>query len=122
MRLGRLCCSSGGIREPLLLGGPEPGASDPFRVSATGDFSRLTSILGASGALISGALISGTLMLGFLILSPYACQTRHLNTGLINHRYIIHVKFSHLKGIQSSISSNVRHKTNHKSVIVSVIL
>jgi hypothetical protein len=69
MRLGLLCCSSGGIREPLRLEGPEPGASDPFRASATGDFSRLTSILGASGALISGALISGTLMPGFLALS-----------------------------------------------------
>jgi hypothetical protein len=71
MRLGRLCWSSGGIREPLRLEGPEPGASDPFRASPAGDFSRLTSIFGASGALISGAFISGTFTPGFLGLSAY---------------------------------------------------
>ena len=48
--------SSGGISEPRRLGGPEPGASDPFR-SGAGLFSRMTSILGASTV---GALISGT--------------------------------------------------------------
>lgn len=37
--------SSGGMREPLLLGGPEPVAMDPRR---SGDFSLITSILGAS--------------------------------------------------------------------------
>jgi hypothetical protein len=72
MRLGRLGCSSGGIREPLRLEGPEPGASEPFRASPAGDFSRLTSIFGASGALISGALISGTFTPGFLDLSAYS--------------------------------------------------
>lgn len=44
--------SSGGISDPRRLGGPEPGAKDPLRSG-----SRITSILGASGA---GALISGT--------------------------------------------------------------
>lgn len=37
--------SSGGMRDPLLLGGPDPAAMDPRR---SGDFSLLTSILGAS--------------------------------------------------------------------------
>jgi hypothetical protein len=117
MRLGRLCCSSGGIREPLRLDGPEPGASDPFRASAAGDFSRLTSILGASGALISGALISGTLMPGFLVLSAYTCHIYHLKSGLITRSCFIHVKLIQLEGIQSSHSNNVRHKTNHRSAI-----
>lgn len=76
MRLGRLCCSSGGIREPLRLEGPEPGASDPFRASPAGDFSRLTSIFGASGALISGAFISGTFTPGFLDLSAYTGEKK----------------------------------------------
>lgn len=44
--------SDGGINDPRRLGGPEPGANDPLRSG-----SRITSILGASGA---GALISGT--------------------------------------------------------------
>jgi hypothetical protein len=118
MRLGRLCCSSGGTREPLRLDGPEPGASDPFRASAAGDFSRLTSILGASGALISGALISGTLMPGFLALSAYTwCHKCHLKTGLITRGYLINVKRIQLEGIQSSHSNSVRHNTIHKSVI-----
>lgn len=56
-RLGRLP-SSGGMREPRLLDGPEPGASDPLR-SGTGLFSRITSITGVlTGALISGMLLS----------------------------------------------------------------
>lgn len=37
--------SSGGMSEPLLLGGPEPGAKEPRR---SGVLSLLTSILGAS--------------------------------------------------------------------------
>lgn len=44
--------SSGGMSDPRRLDGPEPGANDPLRSG-----SRITSILGASGA---GALISGT--------------------------------------------------------------
>lgn len=55
IRLGRRPPSSGGISEPRRLVWPEPGANEPLRES-TGVFSRLTSILGASGA---GALISG---------------------------------------------------------------
>lgn len=54
--------SSGGMSDPRRLGGPEPGANDPLRSG-----SRITSILGASGALISGALISGTFA-SFIIL------------------------------------------------------
>ncbi len=46
--------SSGGMSDPRRLDGPEPGANDPLRSG-----SRITSILGASGAIV-GALISGT--------------------------------------------------------------
>lgn len=52
--------SSGGISDPRRLDGPEPGAKDPLRSG-----SRITSILGASGA---GALISGTLVLSSFLL------------------------------------------------------
>lgn len=59
-KLGRRPISSpGGIREPLLLDGPEPGANEPF-LSPSGLFSRITSIFGVS---IPGALISGKLSL-----------------------------------------------------------
>lgn len=54
MRLGLRPLSSGGIRDPRLLDVPDPGAKDPLRESPVGVFSRMTSILGASGALISG--------------------------------------------------------------------
>lgn len=58
IKLGRRpLLSSGGISEPRRLDGPEPGASDPLRI---GLFSRTTSIVGASGALISGTLTVGT--------------------------------------------------------------
>lgn len=50
IRLARLPIASGGMREPLLLPGPDPGSSDFFLGS--GVFSLLTSILGASGVLI----------------------------------------------------------------------
>lgn len=60
MREGRLPISSGGgMREPRLAGGT--GESDGLRgASGLGDFSLITSILGAAGV-SSGALISGTL-------------------------------------------------------------
>lgn len=61
IKLGRRPGSSGGIKEPRRLDGPEPGANDPFR-SGAGLFSRMTSILGAStaGAWISGTITAGT--------------------------------------------------------------
>lgn len=57
IKLGRLPrpSSGGGIRDPLRLDWPDPGTKDPF-LSAAGDFSLITSIFGASGALISGTL------------------------------------------------------------------
>lgn len=57
MSEGRRPFSSGGIREPLRDGGPEPGISELLRESPVGVFSRITSILGASGAFIDGTLI-----------------------------------------------------------------
>lgn len=54
--------SSGGISEPRRLDGPEPGAKEPLRSG-----SRITSILGASGACV-GALISGTFALSSFLL------------------------------------------------------
>jgi hypothetical protein len=42
------------MRDPLRLFEPEPGASEPFLASLVGVFSRMTSIFGVSGALISG--------------------------------------------------------------------
>lgn len=58
IRLGlRPFPSSGGIRDPLLLEDPDPGTREPFLLSV-GVFSRMTSILGASGALISGTLVA----------------------------------------------------------------
>lgn len=60
---GRLPISSGGgIREPRLAGAT--GTKEGFLgTSGLGDFSRLTSILGAAG-FSSGALISGTIGTG----------------------------------------------------------
>lgn len=59
MSEGRLPSSSGGgIRDPRLPTGG-PGPRDGFRISGFGDFSRMTSILGAK-SVSSGALISGT--------------------------------------------------------------
>lgn len=46
--------ASGGIKEPFLLPGPDPGSKDFLRGS--GVFSLTTSILGASGVLICGRL------------------------------------------------------------------
>lgn len=65
MREGRLPISSGGgMREPRL-GDGGPGTSDGFlSISGFGDFSRITSILGAAG-FSSGAFISGTLGVGY---------------------------------------------------------
>lgn len=65
MREGRLPISSGGgIREPRLPTGA-PGTNDGFLgISGFGDFSRITSILGAAG-FSSGAFISGTLGTGW---------------------------------------------------------
>lgn len=58
IRLGLLplLSSGGGINEPLRLDCPEPGANEPFLLSV-GVFSLLTSIFGASGALISGTFV-----------------------------------------------------------------
>lgn len=50
IRLARRPIASGGIKEPRLLPGPEPGSNDFFLGS--GVFSRITSILGASGVFI----------------------------------------------------------------------
>lgn len=60
IREGRLPISSGGgMREPRLPTGA-PGTREGFLgISGFGDFSRMTSILGAAG-FSSGALISGT--------------------------------------------------------------
>lgn len=65
IRLGLRPNSSGGIRDPRRLPEPLPGGIiiEPLRL-ATGDTFLLTSILGASGVLISGALISGVLISG----------------------------------------------------------
>lgn len=54
MRLARRPMASGGMREPRLLPGPDPGSKDFFLGS--GVLSLLTSILGASGVLICGKL------------------------------------------------------------------
>lgn len=54
IRLARRPIASGGIKEPRLLPGPEPGSNDFFLGS--GVFSRITSILGASGVFICGKL------------------------------------------------------------------
>jgi hypothetical protein len=55
IRLGLRPSSSGGMRDPLRLLAPLPGAKEPLRLP-TGVMSLLTSILGASaGALISGS-------------------------------------------------------------------
>lgn len=58
IRLARLGCSSGGIRDPLR-GEPETGANELFLESPPGLRSLITSILGASGALICGTLTYG---------------------------------------------------------------
>lgn len=57
IKLGRRPGASGGINEPRRLDGPEPGANESFRI---GLFSRITSIFGASGIMISGTLTAGT--------------------------------------------------------------
>lgn len=53
IRLGLRPNSSGGMREPRRLVEPLPGIKDPFLLPA-GVTSLITSIFGASGALISG--------------------------------------------------------------------
>lgn len=55
IRLGLRPSSSGGMREPRRLLPPLPGTSEGLRLP-TGVDSLMTSILGASGALISGSL------------------------------------------------------------------
>lgn len=52
MRLARRPIASGGINDPRLLVGPEPGSKDFFLGS--GVFSLTTSIFGASGVFICG--------------------------------------------------------------------
>lgn len=52
-KLGLRPSSSGGMSEPRRLLVPLPGAKEPFLLP-TGVTSLITSILGASGALISG--------------------------------------------------------------------
>lgn len=54
IKLARRPMASGGIKEPRLLPGPEPGSNDFFLGS--GVFSLITSILGASGVFICGKL------------------------------------------------------------------
>ena len=58
MRLGLLPFpSSGGISDPRRLDCPDPGTKELFRLSPSGVFSLITSILGVSGALIEGVLV-----------------------------------------------------------------
>lgn len=107
MRLGRRPCSSGGMRDPRRLDVPDPGAREPFLESPVGVFSRMTSIFGASGALISGTLC----LMPSSAYKPSSTITKHRPTDKKAQLLFIRKHF-HYNGAQFFLSDNTP-KTHH---------
>lgn len=96
--------ASGGMREPRLLEGPDPGTRDAFLESPVGVFSRMTSIFGASGALIEGTLVwnhkrNYNYMGAYFLFNYFGSRyNRFSDTGIDpNRRQRLGIRYIHVK-------------------------